>query len=57
MLENKLRKAKKNGNPYEIESLERQLEDYENALEEKQEQAEEPSGNDYHWSYYTECVE
>jgi hypothetical protein len=52
-----LTKAKKNGNPYEIESLERELEDYQNALEDKQQQQNEaPSGNDYHWSCYTECV-
>lgn len=56
LISNKLKKAQKNGNSYEIESLERQLEEYLSAQAAKEATTTQSSGKDYHWSNYTECV-
>jgi len=53
LLQNKLKKAKKNGNFYEVQRLETQLEEYESAQASKATAS--PSGNDYHWSCYDQC--
>lgn len=54
ILENKLRKAEKKNNINEVEQLERKLEEYQSAQSAKK--TTEPSGNDYHWSSYEECI-
>lgn len=55
MLENKLKKARKNECLYEVRHLETQLEEYESAQASKA-AATQPSDNDYHWSCYDECT-
>lgn len=54
LLKNKITKARESGRLVELERLERQLEDHEQAQQGKE--STEPSGKDYHWSTYEECV-
>jgi hypothetical protein len=54
LLKNKIKKARESGSLDELEHLERQLEDHEDAQAGKE--STQPSGKDYHWASYEECV-
>ena len=58
LLGNKLKKARKSGDVYAAQRLECELEEYEAAQAAKAAGAttRHPSGMDYHWSCYNECL-